>query len=57
MGASRAYTGSWDMVEWLTKNIPRIRVHSATARYLNEILDNMGYADVIYGLQWGSEAK
>lgn len=48
MGASRAYTGSWDMADWLSNHIPKIRVHSKTATLLREILDGLGYADVVY---------
>jgi hypothetical protein len=47
MGSSRAYTGDWDMTDWLYKNIPRIRVHSRTAEYLRETLDHLGYADIV----------
>jgi hypothetical protein len=45
MGASMAYTGSWDMTDWLSKNTPKIRVHSETANYLTRVLDSMGYMD------------
>ena len=48
MGAEMTYGGSWDMTDWLQKIIPRIRVHSRTAIYLREVLDGLGYADVIY---------
>ena len=48
MGASYAYTNSWDMADWLTKNMPRIRVHSKTAAYLRGVLDTLGYADIVY---------
>lgn len=47
MGASYAYTGSWDMAEWLHKNTPKIKVHSKTAAYLTEVLDSMGYIDSV----------
>jgi len=51
MGASMAYTQSWDMSDWLVKNIPKIKVHSNTADYLRGVLDNpLGYADIVYGL-------
>jgi len=49
MGASKAYTGSFDMMDWLFKNLPKIRVHSATKEYLRQTLDGMGYADVVNG--------
>lgn len=30
MGASRAYTGSWDMNEWLSDNLPKMNLHPQT---------------------------
>lgn len=53
MGASMAYTASWDMADWLWKNIPKIRVHSRTAAYLQEVLDGLGYADVVNMMAFG----
>lgn len=55
MGASRAYTGSWDMTEWLHGNMSRIRVHSNTAKYLRSQLDVLGYANIVYMQKFGSE--
>lgn len=55
MGASMAYTGSFDMMEWLHKNMPRIRVHSKTAIYLRQELDMLGYADVVHLQQFAQE--
>jgi hypothetical protein len=52
MGASYVYTGSWDMAEWLFKNIPRIILHSETAEYVRQTLDMLGYADVVNGLEF-----
>lgn len=43
LGASMAYTGSWDMTDWLEKNLPKIRLHSISVGYLKEILDILGY--------------
>lgn len=57
MGASKAYTGSWDMASWLWDHIPKIRVHSRTAKYLVEILDRIGYTDIVYARKFGSEFK
>lgn len=56
MGASYAYTGSWDMTDWLGKNIPKIRVHSRTAEYLRQVLDSLGYADVVNTQSFGTTA-
>lgn len=43
MGASRVYTGSWDMTEWLKKNLPRIRpnMHIVTIARLNDVLETI----------------
>jgi hypothetical protein len=49
IGASKAYTGSEDMTDWLVKNLPNIRVHSKTKEYLRQELDMLGYADVVNG--------
>lgn len=53
MGASKAYTGSWDMTDWLLKNLPKIKVHSATARYLEDVLitEPLDYREVFIALR------
>ena len=38
MGASKAYTDSWDMSEWLENNMPRITLHPTTAEFLRATL-------------------
>lgn len=38
MGASKAYTGSWDMTDWLLANLSKIKIHSQTAAYLERVL-------------------
>lgn len=55
LGASMAYTGDWDMMDWLWKNMPKIRLHSETARELRSLLDMLGYADVIYMQKFAHE--
>lgn len=56
MGSSMAYTGSWDMADWLWKNMPRISLHSKTAANVRGILDmNGGYADVVFVQRWKHE--
>lgn len=57
MGASKAYTGSWDMTDWLCKNIPKIRLHSQTAKLVREILDHQGYADTVFLYRFAHEDK
>jgi len=44
MGASRAYTGSWDMESWLLKNLPNIVLHPDSRDKLFEVLKEQGYA-------------
>jgi hypothetical protein len=56
-GASFTYTGSWDMNDWLTKNMPKIRVHSETAQALRQILISLGYWTAIRDLRFASEAQ
>lgn len=41
MGASRAYTGSWDMRSWLDKNLPKMRLHPETRRLVNLVLSEV----------------
>ena len=55
MGASMAYTGSWNMTGWLTKNIPSIRLHSKTVYLLRVILGELGYGDLINTLKFINE--
>lgn len=43
MGASRAYTGSWDMRDWLTKNLPKMILHRKTRDWVFAILLEIDY--------------
>lgn len=46
MGASKAYTGSWDMQSWLDGNLFRLtdKMHPESTHYLMRILiDELGY--------------
>lgn len=47
MGSSMAYTGAWDMSAWLTKNIPRIRLHPKTATFVGKVLSDLGYKSIV----------
>lgn len=38
MGASKAYTGSWDMNEWLDKNLLKMVLHGDTITVLRDVL-------------------
>lgn len=53
MGASRAYTGSWDMTKWLGENLPKINLHSNSWIMLKRILrnDTHGYHNILNELQ------
>jgi hypothetical protein len=53
MGASRAYTGSWDMSNWLGENLPKIQLHSNSWIVLKEILrkSEYGYHNILNELQ------
>lgn len=44
MGASKAYTGKWDITKWLNDNGPNMVLHRETERLLACILiDDMGF--------------
>lgn len=49
MGASRAYTKSWDMTEWLLKNLPRVKasVHPLTILKIEQVLKELEYPDEV----------
>lgn len=46
LAASRAYTGSWDMEEWLSKNVGKVALHNDSGDDLQKILEGM------YGQSW-----
>lgn len=46
LGAGRAYTGVWDMEDWLSKNIGKIQLHDKTGDDLQDMLESM------YGPAW-----
>lgn len=52
-GASRAYTGSWDMEGWLLDNLGKIRLHTASWTALAATLCELGYdgKGLVYGRQ------
>lgn len=43
IGASKSYTGSWDITDWLVKNGPKMRLHPVTVKYIYKLLDILGY--------------
>jgi hypothetical protein len=48
MGASKAYTGSWDMSGWMSANLGRQTklMHPESLKYLMTILaDELGYEE------------
>lgn len=43
MGASRAYTGSWDMTNWLVGHTSKMKLHPQTAHFVTGVLSDLGY--------------
>lgn len=43
MGASKVHTGSWDMTEWLRKNLRKLKVHPKTMDRIVVELKVLGY--------------
>ena len=48
MGASKAYTGSWWMQDWLEKNLGKMRLHPTTKDSLYSILFSQGYDEFYF---------
>lgn len=42
MGASRLYTGSWNIQDWLERNLPRMKLHPETRTLVGMILREVG---------------
>lgn len=47
IGASRAYTDSEDMTDWLLEHIPKITLHQKTAKLVTDTLVSLGYEEVM----------
>ena len=43
MATSRAYSGIWDITDWLKKNWDKIRLHEDTRCYVRNVLKRLGY--------------
>lgn len=43
LGAGRAYTGKWDMSEWLNQNLMSMRMHVTTRNKVIMVLQEIGY--------------
>lgn len=55
MGASMAYTGSWDMTSWLKDNVHRIILHKNTIISIRNILADLEYSEVMMELKFKNE--
>lgn len=51
MGASHTYSKkrSYDITDWLFRSMSTIILHPDTAEMLRELLDHLGYADIVNG--------
>jgi len=43
MGASKAYTGSYDMTNWLKVNVPKIKLHNDSRADMFTVLKSLNY--------------
>lgn len=43
LGASRAYTGSWNVANWLNENGPKWRIHDETLGHIWTVMIELGY--------------
>lgn len=49
-GASMAYTGSWDMTDWLYKNFGRVILHERSSGFVIDLLSDLGYYRILLEL-------
>jgi hypothetical protein len=42
LAAGRSYQGSWDIQDWVTKNVPNMNLHPKTMSKLTDILSELG---------------
>lgn len=54
-GAGFAYNQSWDISEWLSKNMGKITLHSETAAFVRNRLSMLGYDSVVLYKNWANE--
>lgn len=47
LGASKAYSGSWNMVEWVADNLGKIELHSKSREYLLSVLADIDNGKVL----------
>ena len=57
LGASFSYTGSWDMTQWLAKNLPRLQLHPLTRLRVGGVLSELGYTVTLSTLSAGTEEE
>ena len=59
MGASKTYTGSWDMSDWLKKNMKRIVLHPYTAEDVRQTLSLLDtkYSKLVETCSFKNELK
>lgn len=50
LGASKAYTDSWDMTDWIFKNYDSVILHSLTLAFVNDLLSLLGYESMLLEL-------
>ena len=43
---SMGQTRSWDMTDWLSNNLGKLRLHSLTRERLGTVLKGLGYREV-----------
>lgn len=47
LGASMAYTGSWNMRDWLWKNFTRVKLHTRSFDFVIDTLSDLGYYGIL----------
>lgn len=55
MGSSFCYTGSWEMHDWLSKNMKNLFYHPQSADFMRLKLSELGYKEIVVTHQFGNE--
>jgi hypothetical protein len=57
LGASYAYTQSWDITRWLIENLPKTRLHPRSAAVARALLEQAGYTAILLETRFAGEER
>ncbi len=57
IGTKMKFTGRWDITKWLINNIGSINIHPNTAKYVNGVLNELGYKEIVDTYNFASNSE